>query len=577
MTRRLRWFVLLFAVACTLAVTLGLVVLTTRGTGVSVRSNSVLVIDVEGDLPEQDQRSPIALAFEGSAPVLHDVTRALDRAATDSRISAVWLRCRGVDAGWGKLEELRDAIGRFRHSGKKVVASLEWGSARDYFVACAADRVLLVPSGLLEVSGLMSDVAFYRGTLDKLGILADMEHIGDYKNAADVYTRDSMSVTHREATNAILDSLSKQFVEGIAASRSLPQETVAGLVERGLFSARDALEAKLVDALAYEDEVVAELEHEAGPEFPRIGPARYGAASGLGTGPRIAVVYASGTIVTGDSGNGALGGSMIGSEDFGRILRDLRDDAGIRAVVLRVDSPGGSAIASDVIWREAERLKEKKPVVASMSDVAASGGYYIAMGADAIVAQPGTLTGSIGVISGKFNLRGFYDWIGMKREQIKRGRNADIFSDYSSFSDDQRRLLLAEMRGFYGDFVRKAGEGRGRSPEEIEPLARGRVWTGEQARERGLVDALGGLDRAIALAREKAGIAPSASVRVEVHPRPLSLWEALRRGNSPDSRLAAALPPPVRSLAARWQAAARLAGEAVLAWDPDLQPAAPRP
>jgi protease-4 len=308
-----------------------------------------------------------------------------------------------------------------------------------------------------------------------------------------------------------------------------------------------------VDELVYADELDERLK---GAE--KLSPGRYvKAARGLGFDgrPKIALVYAVGTIIPGEGGQGPLGGRYLGSDTLARALREARRDAGIRAIVLRVDSPGGSGTASDVIWREVELAKKAKPVVASMGDMAASGGYYIAMGGDEIVAQPGTITGSIGVFGGKFSLRRLYDKVGISQETVLRGKHAALFSDYRPWDAEERAKVESLMVGFYEDFVTKAAEGRKRTPEEIDRVAQGRVWTGAEALERGLVDKLGGLDVALEAAKARAKIAKGQEVALVVLPERKSWFEALmeRQEEDPEgatdgARLAAALPKELRSL-----------------------------
>ncbi len=417
----------------------------------------------------------------------------------------------------------------------------------------------MLPGGMLMVTGLMADATFLRGTLDKLKITPDFEHVGEYKSASDQYMRDSMSEPQRRATDAILDSLYSQLVDGIAASRKLTPAQVTRAIDAGLLTPAEARQAGLVDGLLYLDQVEDELRKEVG-DYSEVRVRSYKKTGGFrfGGGARIAVVSASGTIVSGRSGRSSFGGDFLGSDSLVQLLRELREDDGIRAVVLRVDSPGGSGIASDAIWRETQLLKAEKPLVVSMGDVAASGGYYISMGANAIVAEPGTITGSIGVISGKFNMRGFYEeWLGLRREQLKRGENAGLFSDYEGFSDGQRARLRVQLEDFYRTFVHKAAEGRGRKDEEIDRVAQGRIWSGAQAKELGLVDELGGLAKAVSIAREKAGIPASARVSLEAYPRKKGLLRDVLR-----ERRERARGPRAASRAARARAVGdRAAGE----------------
>jgi len=291
----------------------------------------------------------------------------------------------------------------------------------------------------------------------------------------------------------------------------------------------------------------------------------------FGGGRRIAVVNASGAIISGKGGTSSFGGEFIGSDSLAQILKDVREDAGIKAVVLRVDSPGGSGVASDAIWRQTRLIKDEKPFVVSMGDVAASGGYYIAMGADSIVAEPGTITGSIGVISGKFNFRGFWeDWIGLHRDQIKRGENADLFSDYQGFTDAQRELIRGQIEVFYRDFVHKAAQGRRKKDEEIDRIAQGRIWTGTQAKELGLVDELGGLKKAIAIARERAGIPASERITIETYPRRKSLLQAFTSEDDEVFSRRVAVPAPLDGVLAAFEIRERISRDGVVLWAGDF-------
>ena len=332
----------------------------------------------------------------------------------------------------------------------------------------------------------------------------------------------------------------------------------------------EAKAAGLIDDLLYRDQVEASLKERFG-NYSEVRVRSYKKSGGfhLGARNRIAVVNASGPIVLGKSGSSPYGSDYIGSETLATTLKEVREDDGIRAVVLRVDSPGGSGSASDVIWRETSLLKGKKPLVVSMGNVAGSGGYYIAMGADAIVAEPATITGSIGVISGKFNLRGFWDdWVGVHRDQIKRGENADLFTDYQGFTDAQRSRIREQISAFYKEFVHKAATGRKRTDQEIEKVARGRIWSGEQAKSIGLIDEVGGLREAIAIAKKRAGITAAEAVSIDVYPRKKTLLQALSSQDETDL-FAAKLPGPLAPLvktAAEFEIRRRIAGEGIVLW-----------
>lgn len=567
MRRGLRWFLVLAAFAVLFALVAALATFSV-GTGPRVPGKAVLWIRLS-DVSEEDRRSSIERAFARSYLTVRDYVRLLDEAAKDRRIRAVVVELRGFGGGWAMAEELRAALRRFAETDKPIVAFLEAGGNADYFLASAADRVAMPPSGMLLVTGLLADVPFYKGTLHKLGIEADLEHIGDYKSASDVWTREGMSDAHREATNAILDGLWTSFVGGVAESRRMDGERVLAAFDEGFLTAPRAKDLGLVDDLEYADELEASLDQVAGPGHEKIKAHSYLESLGpSGSGDTIGLLYVTGTIVSGPSADDPLAGGLAGSDTIVSSLRRLRRDRSVKAVVIRVDSPGGSGLASDIIWREVELTRHDKPVVVSMGDVAASGGYYISMGADAIVAQPSTLTGSIGVILGKFSLRGLYDWAGVHREQIKRGANADLFTDYRSFSDGQRALVRTHMKRFYDDFVHKAAEGRGLSDAQIDALGQGRVWTGREAVDRKLVDEIGGLDRAVEIAREKAKIPAGRSVHFDVYPKPRSFFDTFAPSEAEDTLagrlLRAMLPRDLRSIVARGRMAERLAAEPYL-------------
>ena len=537
--------------------------------GVRVPGNGVLVVRATGELIDIDSRSPLQQMIAGEVDTLPEIVDAIERAAKDPRIKAIDLRVQGLETGLARTQELREALGDFRAAGKPIFAYLETVSNRDYYLASVADEVYLMPGGMFMTTGLLADASFYKGTLDKLKIHADLEHIGAYKSASEQWTRDSMSDAQRLVTNSILDSLYAQFVDGIAASRKISPGQVRTAIDRGMLTPEDAKQAKLVDDLLYVDQVEDALNHRVGAYSEvKIRSYKKSASSRFSYGPRIAVINASGAIVSGRGGNGAFGGEFIGSEALSQMLKEVREDRGIRAVVLRVDSPGGSGVASDAIWRETRLFKDaNRPLIVSMGDVAASGGYYIAMAADSIVAEPSTITGSIGVISGKFNLRGFYEeWLGMHRDQIKRGENADLFSDYSGYSDAQRVTVRRQIESFYKDFVHKAAEGRGKKDHEIDLIGQGRIWTGAQAKEIGLVDELGGLRKAIEIARRKAGIGEHDRVSIEMWPRRKGFFQSLSGEDDALTGREIRLPARLRTVLSTFEVRERIAADGPVLW-----------
>ncbi len=498
----------------------------------AVVSNSVLVLRVPGGLSER-QSNPLLTAFGGGGPTVQSVVDTLRKAKVDDRIRGVVLRPTGTQAFWGKTQEIRDAVLDYRTSGKPIAVFLEYGGTQEYYLASAADLVFLMPGSPLDLVGVASYEMFFRGALDLIGAHPDMLHAGDFKTASNVYTETTMTPAHREMAESLNRDLYEHIIDGIAAGRGMAKSEVVRLVDEGPFLPDDALAAGLVDGLVYEDELKRQPPFDE-VDWQVITDRDYRQVSlnsvGLNRGRRIAVVYAVGTINSGSGGVDLMGGQVLGADTLVAALRAARNDDTVRAIVLRIDSPGGSAIASDLIWREVTQVRNDKPVIASMSDLGASGGYYIAMGADAIVAQPSTLTGSIGVVAGKISTGGTYEKVGVTVESVSNGRFADIYSPVRPFSDDERAKMQEHIDAIYEQFLTKAADGRNTTRDAIHELAQGRVWTGRQAKAHGLVDELGGLGAAIALAKEQVGIDVDDEVELVVYPRQKSLFELLNDG-----------------------------------------------
>jgi protease IV len=504
--------------------------------GPSVPSSATLVLRPGGNLPEVTPDDVVGQVFGRDGNTVRGFVDALAKARRDERVRAVVLMPSTLDLPyWGKVQEMRDAVVAFRKSGKTVTAFLEYGGDREYYLASAADRVFLMPTSSLDLTGVASYEMFLRGTFDKLGAYPDFVHIGDYKTAPNQLTERGFTPAHREMAQSLNREMYEQLVAGIAEGRKRSETDVRALLDRGPFVASEALEAGLVDELAYEDElddrVPALRDGDArrrieGRDYQRIRP------ESLGVRPRsrIAVLYMVGTIVSGRSGFDAVNGDVVGSDTIVEQIRKIRGDDSIKAIVLRIDSPGGSSVASDVIWRELKITRDQdsdRPIVTSMSDLAASGGYYVAMPADAIVAQPATLTGSIGIFGGKIVIGGTLDKAGVATEAVTSGANADIYSPFAPFTPAQRAKVEAFMQDFYDNFVAKVAESRKSTPEAIHAVAQGRVWTGRQALQHGLVDALGGLDTAVTLAKERAKIPADEDVQLVVYPERRSLYDAI--------------------------------------------------
>ncbi len=507
-----------------------------------VPENSVLILKVSGELPDYAPEDNTAKLIGIKQPMsFTSLLTQLRKAKVDSRVSAVLLDIEFPQIGWGKADELRAAIKDFRASGKPIYSFMELGMNKEYYVASAAEKVFMPPAGDLYVNGLAAEATFYRGSLDKLGIEPEVIKIGKYKNAPDQFTEKQMSEAQREVINALLDEFFGRFKNAIAEDRQLAPENVEAIIDNAPHHAPEAQQLKLIDGANYRDQVLDEMKNRLGYKADdklrtvdgkdyREVPAD---SLGLNTGERIAVIYASGAINSGKSNRSAFGAETVGSDTIVQAVNDAANDNSIKAIILRVDSPGGSALASDVMWHALENAKAKKPLVVSMADVAASGGYYIACNANKIVAEPTTVTGSIGVFLGKPVVRGTYDWLGITNEYIMRGKNAGIFRETEKWTDDERAKMQDQAnRIYYGDFVPKVASGRGKTDEEVNSIGQGRVWTGTQAKQNGLIDEFGGLEKAIDVAKGLANLPADKEVERVAFPSPQSFFERIFGGDS---------------------------------------------
>jgi protease-4 len=521
-----------------LVVLIGLAVLVAalRNTEPPIAQNSVLTLRVSGMLPDYVPEDPLLKLLGGTDQSLSSLVEQFRKAKVDNRIKAIILQIEMSGAGWGKAEEIRDAITDFRTSGKPVYAYMEYGMNKEYYIATACDRIYVAPPGELFINGLAADVMFFRGSLDKLGIYPDIYQIGKYKSAGDTFTRKEMSEAHREFMNELVDDLFNRLVDGIAKARNKSPEEVRAIIDEAPYSAPKAKEAGLIDGVAYREELDKELKaklgYKADEQLRLVRSSSYSEVKpesvGLDKGEKIAVIYATGGIDSGKSENSPMGDQSIGSETMVKALNDARDDKTIKAIVIRVDSPGGSGLASDVIWYAVEAAKAKKPVVVSMGDVAASGGYYISAGASKILAQPSTITGSIGVLAGKPVMRGFYDWLGISNEYVMRGKRAGMFRETEKFTPEEREKFEEWIKNtYYNDFIPKVAKGRNKPVEYIDSVGQGRVWTGSQGRDKGLVDEFGGLDRAIEVARDLANLPKDKGVKRVILPYPKTFLQEM--------------------------------------------------
>jgi protease-4 len=503
-----------------------------------VKPHTVLVIRIEGEIPEEAPQNSLQDLFNGPTTTVTDITEGIDRARTDPHITALELRVGETGMSMGKIQEIRDSIQSFNRARKISVAYLEFATNRSYYLASACTTLEMLPKSEFHLHGMMASTTFLRGTFDKLGIYPDFLHIGDYKNATNVYTEKKFTPAHREAIQDLVDDWYRQFVQGIAASRNMKPGEVMKIIAAGPYNSDDAPATGLVDRVAYGDELHEFVERKNRGYDRRIMLHTYLDRTEKFTANKIAVIYAVGEIGPGRSTASPLGGEMIGSETLAQQFRRARTDGFVKAVVVRVDSPGGVAYSSEVIRHELELTKAVKPVVVSMSDVAASGGYWLSMSANRIVAEPGTITGSIGVLMGKFNLQGLYEKLGLSTDYIATTPNSTLEYPLQNFTPEQRALELKNMRETYNDFLEGVATGRHMKVEDVDKIAQGRVWTGERALKLGLVDELGGLHTAISRARELAKIPNSEKVGLLSLPERRSFFERLLEPTDDDSAFA---------------------------------------
>jgi protease-4 len=524
MRRRSRYLLLVLL----LIVIAGLVV-RARLRGPTIPSGGYLVLEVSGAYAEAPPQDLLGSLLRRRERALIDLLTMIREAQVDERIKGVITRITRLDIGWAKTQDIRDALLEFKQSGKRLLALVEQeatGSNKEFYLASAADRIYLPPSVTAPLNGLAAQFFFLGGVWEKLDIQMNVEKIREYKTMGDMLANKQMTAAHREMANSLLDSIWGQFVDGLAQARGLTPPAVQGIIEQCPVSPVEFEAAHLSDGTKYLQDVRREL----GEEVPLVEMKDYQQVSakslGLGMGPRIGVVYGVGPITTGESGTG-IQGQMLGADTVIQALQDAADDAEARAIVFRVDSPGGSALASDLVWHATQEARKKKPVIVSMSDVAGSGGYYISTGANRIVAQPATMTGSIGVVFARPDVRGLLARVGVNTETIGRGKFAALDDLTTPLSADGRQKLIAEMDHIYDVFVDRVASGRGMTAERVNEIGRGRVWTGAQAKENGLVDELGGFRAAIQAAKHAAGIEPPQEVELVFFPKRKALLERL--------------------------------------------------
>jgi protease IV len=514
-----------------------------------LRPPRVLALDLSRPVTDGPGGNPLARLSGPRRPGLRDVLGALETAATDPRVQAVVARVDAPAESWAHAQELRAAVEAFRASGKPAVAHAQsFSEAGDallaYLVATGFDEIHLQPTGEVGVTGVALVQPFVADLLDKLDVEADFDHRHEYKAAKNLLTERAFTDAHRESHDRIVASLHAQLLDAVAGGRGLSREHVSGLIDRAPLLAEEAREHGLVDRLAYRDETMATVKERAGAHARIVALASYRAVVARRgwrpARPTVALVHGHGTIQVGRSRRSLLGPAM-GSDTVVHGFQQAMRDERVRAIVFRVESPGGSAVASDAVWRAVEVARRAgKPVVVSMGGVAGSGGYWVSMNADHIVAAGGTLTGSIGVVYGKFVVRGLRERLGITTDEVHRGVNALLHSSDQPFTEEQWVQVGTFLDRVYEQFVRRVAQGRGLDRDRVHDVARGRVWTGADALERGLVDELGGYREAFAAARRLARLAPDARLRVRVLPH-LSLPERLGLGAQAGDEARAAL------------------------------------
>lgn len=514
-------------------------------------ADKVLVLPIKGNIQERGQE----LALFGTQPEsLKQYMDLLRKARLDDEIHSVVLRIGPNSMGMATVQELREAVSELRKREKRVIAILEDDSQASYLLATAANEVAMPPSGDLLLHGVNADSYFLKELLDKVGVKVQILHVGQYKSYGETFTQDEFTTPARQNMTEIVDSVYDQVRQMIAEGRKMPADRAEQAINGGPLSAENARKAGLIDRVTYADDLLEGLKKDKlsivkaedyksnssssssdSSDISLLGLISMlsksdDASDSSGNYPQVAVMYAIGGITLGSSSGSGLGvDTEIASDDFIQELEKLKNNDKIRAVILRVNSPGGSAFASDLIWKKVEELKTKKPVVASMSDVAASGGYYISMGANKIIAQPGTLTGSIGVVGGKPNLANLYKKIGVNKTNISRGQYAAMFSETRDFNDAETSAVQNIMQRTYEEFVTKAAQGRNLTYDQLHEVAQGRVWTGEAAKNVGLVDALGGLDTAIVETKALIGLKPTDKVRLLTYPKEKTLVDIIQK------------------------------------------------
>jgi len=482
-----------------------------------VPKNSILHIKLNEEIKDRASGNPFENidfnTFESKeAPSLTQILNNIKKAKTDDRIKGIYLDLSTINAGTATIEEIRNSLNEFKTSGKWIISYSETYTQGSYYLASVSDKIFLNPAGMMELKGLASQIAFFKGALEKLDVDVQIIRHGKFKSAVEPFMLDKMSDSNREQMEKILNSMWGSMLNKIAGSRKIEVAEINRLTDKILVrTPEDAVKYGFVDKLMYKDQILIELRDRLdlgeNGDIKTTSLAKYTNAKGSKdvskkkeSKNKIAIVYASGDIVSGNSDDGKMG-----SETISKAIREARLDSNVKAIVLRVNSPGGSAMASDVMWREVVLSKKAKPVIVSMGDVAASGGYYIACAADKIIASEKTITGSIGVFGIIPNAQGFFNnKLGVTFDTVKTNTHADIMTILRPLTAEEKAIIQHGVEDIYDDFITKVADGRGMTKEEVDAIGQGRVWTGADAKEIGLVDEFGGLEKAIKIAKDMA-------------------------------------------------------------------------
>lgn len=557
-------FTIIGIVTTVLILGMALVITCTCVTRDKVPERTILELHLDRPLAEPGSDDPLELLTGDQGTTWLQIVEALERGAHDEHVVGVVAYIDGTPQGMARVEELRDAIAAFRAAGKPAIAFAETiggaGSGNQgYYLATAFDEIYLQPTGELGLTGLRSERMFLRGTLDKLDVIPQGGRRSEYKSFYEMYVERHMSAPSREQTEVLLGDIHAQLIAAIAPRLGDDPARARAAIEQGPYLAKEALERGLVDGLAYRDEVLATIEERVGGDAERLYPGPYleRAGGAWAEGPVIALIQGHGPITRGPGGYDPIASeSSMGAETMVTAFRAAIDDPEVQAIVFRVDSPGGSAIASDAVWHATQRAREAgKPVVVSMGNYAASGGYYVSSGATKIVAEPSTLTGSIGVLAVKLAVRGLWNKVGITWDFVQTSPNAATWSSLDVDGPEGVEQVERSLDRVYETFKQRVAEGRGLSAQAVERVARGRVWSGSRAQQEGLVDALGGLTTAIALAKQEAGIDEGTAIELRSFPPKKSMLAKLLEGG-PDNSDEIAARDRVEASLERWRTVA---------------------